>query len=256
MTALYEIVPAGARTPGTPRSRSAEVPAEPRAPTRGARRRADDRGGALQAAGRRRRAAASSAAMTDVAAADDGESRLRVGGRRVRHAAARLAARGPRQLRLGDRSRRGATPATIATATAPSSSPWPSARRSWPVSDRAATASNHRTGRRGAFGARARPGAGPGLIYSQPRALANRHDSYWPLSRHQRRNRMRRRPPRGRPHQRPPGGEGRPAHHYAVRHRGRPDSRQAGAGGRPGQRGDHRPPNGSSSAPSRGSKAA
>ena len=76
------------------------------------------------------------------------------------------------------------------------------------------------SGRDGAgLRARARPAAGPGLIYLRSAPVANPHDSYWPLPRHQRRNRMRRGPSRGRPHQRPPGGQGRPAHHYAVRHR-------------------------------------
>ena len=59
----------------------------------------------------------------------DAQPRLRVGGRRVRHAAAEVGVQGPGDVVDGAGRSRGATAATIPTAIAPSSCGWSSWRR-------------------------------------------------------------------------------------------------------------------------------
>ena len=142
VTALYEIVPKGARTPGTPRS---GLKYQRRAADRArrARRRAADRCGAVQEARRGREPARHRDGAQDLAA-DDRQPRVRVGGGRVRDAAAWLAARRACELRRGHRPGPALRRRPIGTATAPSSCTWPSERRSWPTTVRTTTGGSRR----------------------------------------------------------------------------------------------------------------
>ena len=119
VTALYEIVPPASRSTGTGVD-PLKYQERPKPNCRGEVGRADDRQAALQAAGRRHEPAHLGRGARPTRRAH-AQPRFRVGGRRVRHAAARIRVQGAGDVVDGTGRSRGASAATIPTATAPSS---------------------------------------------------------------------------------------------------------------------------------------
>ena len=142
VTALYEIVPKGARTPGTPRS-GLKYQREPRiAPAA----RGDE---LLTVAVRFKKPDADESRRVTAhgaqdLAADDRQPRVCVGGGRVRDVAAWLAARRACELRRGHRP--GPALRRHRSARLPRRVPaaWPSERRSWPTTVRTTTGGSRR----------------------------------------------------------------------------------------------------------------